>query len=379
MTAPAPATLKIDILSDAAAPHTRRWAQWFALRGHDVRVLSFNSVQLPDYAPAVVHELWNPRFGNALPVRALKIPTILARMRVLFRQRRPDLIHAHSAGGYAWAALLSGFRPYVVTPWGTDLLVDIERSRINQWLTTTALARAELVTTDGQHFVDILRRMGVPAERILLHSFGTNVHHFSPGPDGGERQRLGVGPGPVVISTRTLNPVHDVETFIRALPAIHDRFPAATFLVVGGGAEQDRLEQLADSLHLREAIRFTGMVDEHRMRKLLRTADVYVSTSLMDAGLAGSTAEAMATGLPVVQTDNSDNARWTPSGAGGLLFPNRDPGALAACVCQLLAAPDLARTMGQRNRSTVVHEYNIDLEMGRIDDIYRTIAGPARR
>ena len=210
--------MRIYLLSDTAAPHTRRWAHWFARRGHEVHVVSLNPDGLSGYDPAVVHSIWRPRFGNALLERVLKTPIVLARLRALFKRYPPDVVHAHSAGGYAWVALLCGFRPYVVTPWGTDLLVDVQRSRVTRWLTGQALRRAALVTTDGFHFVDILCGFGVPKGRTVIHTFGTDVHHFSPGRDEGERAALYASDGPVVISTRTPNPVHDVETFVRSLP-----------------------------------------------------------------------------------------------------------------------------------------------------------------
>lgn len=367
--------MRIFILSDTAAPHTRRWARWFAQRGHEVHVVSFNSKGLPGYEPAIVHAIWEPRFGNVLIERVLKSPIIIVRLRGLFNRYPPDIVHAHSAGGYAWTTMASGFRPYVVTPWGTDLLVDVERSHVNRWLTGLALRHAALVTTDGFHFVEILRRFGVPKDCILVHTFGTDIHHFCPGPDEGERQILGVGDAPLVISTRTLNPVHDVEIFVRALPVIHTAFPSAMFVIVGDGTDRTRLEALAVELGVSSVTQFTGMVEENRMRRLLRASDVYVSTSKMDAGLAASTAEAMAIGLPVVQTDNSDNAYWTPHGVGGLLVPNGDPVALADAVIRLLGDVALRRRMGEHNRQMVIKEYNMDTEMSRIEKEYMRLSG----
>ena len=35
--------MKIAMLSDAGAEHTRRWARWFRARGHDLRVWSLEA------------------------------------------------------------------------------------------------------------------------------------------------------------------------------------------------------------------------------------------------------------------------------------------------------------------------------------------------
>jgi glycosyltransferase involved in cell wall biosynthesis len=208
----------------------------------------------------------------------------------------------------------SGFRPCRL--WEPISWWMFTQSRINRWLTGIALRHAGRAT-DGFVFVEILRNFGVPEKGILVHTFGTDVHHFCPGPDEGERQVLGVGEAPLVISTRTLNPVHDVETFVRALPGIQATFPSARYVIAGDGTDRVRLEALATELGVSSVTRFTGMVEEDRMRRLLRVSNVYVSTSKMDAGLAASTAEAMA-GFAGGADYNSDNACWFPNGEGGL-------------------------------------------------------------
>lgn len=365
--------MRLGILADTAAPHTLRWARWFARHGHEVHVISFNPSEQYNYEPAIVHTIWKPYLGNMFVERVFKLPIILARIHGIFRQYPPDIIHAHSAGGYAWVSMMSGFRPYVVTPWGTDLLVDIEHSCFNRWLTGLALRNAALVTTDGFHFIEILGRFGIHKEEIFLHTFGTDINLFSPRPDDSERRVLGIESCPIIISTRTLNPVHDVETFVRALPKIHAEYPETRFIVVGDGTDRVRLENLTKVLGVESAVIFTGMVEEDRMSRLLRASDIYVSTSRMDAGLAASTAEAMATGLPVVQTDNSDNAYWTPHGEGGLLVPNENPEAVADAVIHLLNSPDIRLRMGKRNRQMIMNEYNMDIEMKRIEEEYKRI------
>lgn len=363
--------MRIILLADAAAPHTRRWAKWFAHKGHEVHVITFNSNSLIDYDPVTLHLVWKSKVGNFLFFRVFKMISILVKIRKILKKFPPDLIHAHSAGGYAWAAKLIGFKPYVVTPWGTDLMIDINNSKINYWLTSKSLLAADLVTTDGFHFLPILESLGVKRKRIYLHTFGTNVNHFCPSSDQSERQILGLDiDSPVVISTRTLNPVHDVETFIRAIPLTHKMVPAARFIVVGDGVERARFEDLVHKLGVEKVTIFVGMVEEERMLRLLQASNIYVSTSKMDAGLAASTAEAMSVGLPVIQTKNSDNEYWTPNGIGGMLVANEDPIAVADALINLIKDEALRLKMGKHNRNKVIKEYNTDIEMSRIENQY---------
>lgn len=366
--------MRLFILADAAAPHTRRWAKWFAENGHEVHVITFNPNSMPNYFPAIVHCVWRYKSTSSTVIRAFKILLILWRIRSIFKKLSPDLVHAHSAGGYAWAAAIIRFKPYVVTPWGTDLLFDINNSKINYWLTSNSLVKANLVTTDGFHFFKILESLGVDKKRVYVRPFGTNVNHFKPSTDHSERCALGVpNDSPLIISTRTLNPVHDVETFIHSIPAVNKKYPNAHFIIVGDGVERAKFEELVRKTNLTSVTHFVGMVEEDRVCRLLQISDIYVSTSKMDAGLAASTAEAMAVGLPIIQTNNSDNEYWTPNGEGGILVPNSDSLALSKAIIDLLSDEDRCLKMGIRNRDKVLSEYNMDIEMSKIHEQYKLL------
>lgn len=365
--------MRLLVLGDALAPHTRRWAKWFADRGHEVHVATFNSEVLPGYEPAAVHVLWDSA-SEGRKGRLRRMAIVQRRLGRLAKELKPDVVHAHSVGGYAWAANWLRFQPMVLSPWGTDILVDIRESRMNRVLTQSALRRSPLVLTDGWHFVDLLADLGVDRRNIQVLAFGTDTKRFSPSDDDvALRQEMGLGADPVIISTRTPNPVHDVATFIQAAPLILESEPRARFIVVGDGTERASLEDLARQLGVAARFTFTGMVEEARMRDLLALSDVYVSTSLMDAGLAGSTAEAMSMALPVVHTDNSDNSYWAPDGVGGFLFSNGDYERLADSVASLLANDDARAAMGARNRERVVDEYDTDTQLRTMEGLYESL------
>lgn len=364
--------MRLVILSDALAPHTRRWARWFALQGHQVDVISFNAEALEGYAPVRVHKL-NQRAGGGHARRAVKMLTTQLKLRRLLRELRPDVVHAHSVGGYAWAARAARFTPLVLTPWGTDLLDDIRNSRANKWFTTDALRHAQLVTTDGFHFVSLLEDLGVESDKIEVLIFGTDLQKFQRRTDPGLKHRLGLGSGPVVISTRTPNPVHDVATFVRAIPMIAMAVPEAHFVVVGDGTELATLQSMASDSGVGDRVTFTGMLEEEELRDYLACSDLYVSTSLADAGLAASTAEAMAMELPVVQTLNSDNEYWTPEGEGGSLFADGDSDQLAAVASRLLTDSEALARMGARNREKVCAEYDTDVQMRKMTELYQAV------
>jgi glycosyltransferase involved in cell wall biosynthesis len=109
-----------------------------------------------------------------------------------------------------------------------------------------------------------------------------------------------------IISTRSLEPIYDVETLIRAVPLVLARESEAKFIIIGGGSLSDQLQNLAAELGVSERITFTGQIDNSEIPKYMEKAKVYVSTSLAD-GTSVSLLEALAAGLVPVVTDIEAN------------------------------------------------------------------------
>ena len=371
--------MNICYLADARAEHTRRWTRYFALKGHRVDLITLNPDVLPDYEPVRLHIVRKPQGSSGILSRMRNLPSVLAGVRRIIRNVRPDVLHAHSAGGYAWLAMVAGFHPYLVTPWGTDILVDARRSRWNRFLTTKALRRADLITCDAYHVKDEMVRIGLLADKIRIVFFGTDMARFDRPADAASKPPEQSIPqnSHTVISTRTQTPIHDIETFVRSVPLVQQTLPGTRFVLVGDGSERRQLEELVAELGVSESVRFVGYVDEEEMVRWLQAADVYVSTSLEDAGLAASTAEAMACGLSVVVTDNADNRKWVEDGAGGFVVPMRNPEVLADRVIRLLMDDEMRAEFGRLNRQVIEERNNYVTEMGRMEAIYEELAhGP---
>jgi glycosyltransferase involved in cell wall biosynthesis len=98
-----------------------------------------------------------------------------------------------------------------------------------------------------------------------------------------------------------------------------------------------------------------------------------VSTSLSDAGIAASTAEAMACGLPVVITDFGDNGRWVKNGEGGFLFRPGDHEALAQAIVWLLTHEGARSAFGRVNRTTIEQHNDYEKEMAKMERLYEEL------
>jgi glycosyltransferase involved in cell wall biosynthesis len=217
-------------------------------------------------------------------------------------------------------------------------------------------------------------KLGVPVERIRIINFGIDTSHFSKGPQNTEiRQKYGLSSGPAVISLRNLEPVYDVATLIKSVPRVLATVPDTRFIIVGKGSLEDELKSLAAQLGVYHAVNFVGFIPNEQLPVILSNVEVYVSTSLLDAGIAASTAEAMACELPVVVTDSGENSRWINSEENGVLVPVSQPEILAERLIQLLQNAELRHELGQRGRATICENNDYSVEMGKMEALYQEI------
>ena len=97
----------------------------------------------------------------------------------------------------------------------------------------------------------------------------------------------------------------------------------AYLLVIGNGPEREELEQLARQSGAGEHIIFTGAVAHDDIPPYYACCDVYATASLSEM-YSISMLEAQASGLPVVQRLDPDNADQIQVGVNGFLFETNE-------------------------------------------------------
>jgi glycosyltransferase involved in cell wall biosynthesis len=313
-------------------------------------------------------------------VRSATFPLKMAsiyRIKLLIKRTKPDILHAHYAINYGLFGALCNFRPFVITAWGSDVLIDPAArflSMIKKPIAKYALRKADLMTCDAKHMKEAMIKLGAAPEKIKVICFGIDTRKFSPGEKSEKfRMELGIHDSPTVISSRTLEPLYDIESLIRSIPLVLKEIPESKFVIAGKGSEEEGLRELAKSLGISDSVKFVGFIQNDKLPEYLNSMDVYVSTSLSDAGIAASTAEAMACGLPVIITDVADNRKWVENGVNGFIVPIRDPNCLAEKIIYLLKDETIRKKFGKINRKIIEERNNYYKEMEKMEDIYQEL------
>jgi glycosyltransferase involved in cell wall biosynthesis len=362
--------MRLCLLAAANSIHSHRWVDFFVRRGHEVHWVSLTTFNKPSSTGVYTYEIAP---SLLTPFNIINTIYEVKKLRSLLKEIRPELLHAHYAGRYGLIGTLTGFHPLVVTAWGSDVLI-AGKSPLTKPFVKLALCRADLVTCDADHMRQAIIRLGVHEHKIRIIYFGTDIIRFYPGPKNENlRSQLGVFDGPMIISLRSLQPVYDLETLLWAIPHVLKEFPKAIFMIAGEGSQKDYLKELASNLDIFDNVRFIGSIPNHQLPEFMNAADIYVSTSLSDAGLSASTAEAMACALPVVVTDSGENKLWVKEGEGGFVVPVKDPVALSEKIVYLLENPHKFSQYGSFNRRVIQERNNYYVEMAKVEKLYQEV------
>lgn len=359
--------MKICFLASADTIHSYRWIKYFAEKGHEIHWISIKRSNLNSIRNVHYYEI------SALPIKPFSILRSTMEVKRLIDKIKPELLHSHYVGTNGLIGTLSGFHPHIVTAWGSDILI-AGKSIIKRPMIKYVLRKADLITCDANHMIHAMVKLGVGEKKIKLIYFGVEVDKYKPREkDENIKNKLGLSKSPAIISLRNLEPIYDVETLIKSMPYVLRNMPKAIFVIGGRGSQERYLKELAKSLGVSERIRFIGFIPNDDLPKYLTSVDVYVSTSLSDAGIAASTAEAMACGLPVVITDSGENSAWVKDGENGFLVPVKHPEILGEKIVALFKENKMRERYGEISRKIIEERNNYFVEMEKMDRIYQEI------
>jgi phosphatidylinositol alpha-1,6-mannosyltransferase len=226
---------------------------------------------------------------------------------------------------------------------------------------------ADTVTTVSAWCADQIAPALSPAavRRMRRLTPGVDTGRFFP-ECGGEQVREGLGLDgvPVVACVSRLIPRKGQDTLIRAWPRVLAEVPSAMLLLVGGGPDRERLENLAASLDVSASVVFAGPVPWTDIPPYVDAADVFAMPcrtrrfGLEPEALGIVTLEASATGKPVVVGDSGGAEDTVRHGETGYLVDPYNPPAVAARLVALLTHPAQAKSMGAAGRAWVEENWS---------------------
>lgn len=157
--------------------------------------------------------------------------------------------------------------------------------------------------------------------------------------------RYELPPGPRILAVGRLAKDKKLDILIRSIREINST-DQAHLLLVGRGDDQERLQELVESLDLQDRVHFLGFVPEEDLPALYRHSDTFAIASNVEVQSI-PTLQAAATGLPIVATEAGALPELVGTGTNGYLVPPDDPAAFADAFRKIIDNPERAEKMGQ--------------------------------
>ena len=268
----------------------------------------------------------------------------------IIKDFKPDVLHSGWVQLDGLVAALTGFKPILQMPWGSDIL-------LNPFTSEKILAQTKFIIRNSTHITcdceevkkTILSLIDYDKNKITVIPWGIDLSLFD-----FERKKqnvidnIGWSDKRVIISTRQLSKLYCIHFLIMALPSIIDEEPDARLLILGSGPQEEELKELVSSLELTNYVQFVGPVPNDKLAYYLNLAEVYVSISKSD-GSSLSLLEAMACGLPLVVSEVPAICEWVQDGVNGYVIPKNKVNPISEKILTLFKDTDTASKMGKIN------------------------------
>jgi glycosyltransferase involved in cell wall biosynthesis len=227
-------------------------------------------------------------------------------------------------------------------PW--RLQIQLQLIRLMEW-TVYAVSRNILFLSEYSKN-RFLEYYPFTPPKLCVIPGGVDIEEFKP-PNSKEevnstREKLKLSVEiPLLLTVRRLEQRMGLENLIRAAGILHRQSPNLKFQMVftGKGSLKDRLEQLILEQEVSHCVQLVGLVPREMLPLYFCCADLFVLPTLAIEGFGLVTAEAMASGLPVMGTPVGATVEILKQVDERLLFLNTSPEALAEGIETFLKAP----------------------------------------
>jgi len=350
--------MKVLLLADAGSGHTEKWALGLASRGIKVGVFSFNRMRSNWILEnASIELLFQPEesISGKKITEKLRYFTYLQKLKRAIALFKPDILHAHYASSYGFIGALTGFKPYVVSVWGTDVYSFPKEALPKKWILQFVLRKATMICSTSK---DMANELGAYTNKnVNLIPFGIDAARFNRLAEN-KNERIVFG------TVKALETVYGIDRLIRAFHFFVNNVSSDAVLEIYGSGSQDRaLHQLVHSLNLDEKVDFKGFVSGDKLIQAYERLDIFMALSRSESfGVAILEASAMQ--LPVIAANVGGLKEVVSDQQTGFLV-NADDIKQVVSKMQLLAEHKTLRLeMGQKGRELVLkhYDFNVNLE-----------------
>jgi colanic acid biosynthesis glycosyl transferase WcaI len=214
----------------------------------------------------------------------------------------------------------------------------------------------------------LMKYWSVPAEKISIVENGVETDLFRLDPKAMEaRKQLKLDDHFLICYIGTIGNAHGLDTLIAAAEQLQPAMPKAMFLMIGEGAEKERIMELAAARGLTN-LRFLGQQPREQIPAYVSAADLCLvmlkKTELFKTVIPTKLLEYMACERPVVVAVDGQARQIVEEAQAGIFVEPENSEALVKAILDLAKDAQRRGQMGASGRQYIINQYSREKTAG---------------
>ena len=210
----------------------------------------------------------------------------------------------------------------------------------------------------------LIHHWRVPAEKIAVVENGVETDLFAPQPlasDEAIRSELGAEGKFLASYIGTMGNAHGLETLLDAAARLQTQNPNVLFLLIGEGAEKQRIKEQSQSRGLSN-VRFLDQQPREKIPAFISASDACVvllkKTDVFKTVIPTKMLEFMSCARPVILGVDGQARQIVEEANAGIAIEPENAEALTQAIIQLAADRELRTTLGQNGREHILQNFS---------------------
>jgi len=289
------------------------------------------------------------------------------RLKRTIRSFKPDLVHAHYASSYGLLGALSGFHPFIISVWGSDVFAFPDtfiKSRLLRYNLSNAdqlLSTSHIMAAETSKYT---------SKKIEITPFGIDVDKFKASTVDSIFKRTDF----IIGTVKSLELIYGIDILISAFGKLKNALPGENIklLIVGDGSQRKALEKQVSDHGLSDDVVFQGAMSQDEVPKYLNMLHIFVALSRNES-FGVSVLEASACEKPVIVSRVGGLPEVVDEGISGLIVESENVNEAFNAILTLKNDEELRNRMGQAGRKKVLNSFNFSSNVEQMIHIYKAL------
>jgi len=274
---------KIVLLGNANNIWVEKWANGMSSLGFKIHLMSFEEPVSTIYSDNI--EIFIKKPNKILGNTKIKYLIYSDVFKKEIKKIKPDVVHAHYATGYGILGYLIGFKPFVVSVWGSDILRI--KNQVTAYLLRKAFAYADYITTTFENTKKVLiDKFNVNENKISTFFWGidfdlyknTTLEEINT-----IKKNLMINNENdfIIFSFRSFTPLYNQKIIVDIAENIVDEFPFTKFIFILGHGDPGYMEKIEEKT--KTSKRYQNFIF---IKKLITPKAIALITHISNVGIS---------------------------------------------------------------------------------------------